>query len=188
LLLRRWTPEEHRLFLEGIMLYGKDWKKMQPLIKTRSLVQIRTHAQKVFKKIGLKKAINVMPSGGVKRPRLNEVSPPLMGASGHLSSMIGRGQVAPGVTNGGGGGGGNNSNHVNMMNGGSRGPGGMHVHGYLSGAGNSSNNNSNNNNNGHHGSGDNLVRIIVSQLLLLSYPISPLLCTACFFLLSRSYT
>lgn len=37
------------------MLYGKDWKKMQPLIKTRSLVQIRTHAQKVFKKIGLKK-------------------------------------------------------------------------------------------------------------------------------------
>ena len=28
---------------------------MQPLIKTRSLVQIRTHAQKVFKKIGFKK-------------------------------------------------------------------------------------------------------------------------------------
>eukprot|EP01038_Epipyxis_sp_PR26KG_P004877 gene4877-6833_t len=51
----RWTSEEHRLFLEGIMLYGKDWKKMQPLIKTRTLVQIRTHAQKVFKKIGLKK-------------------------------------------------------------------------------------------------------------------------------------
>jgi SHAQKYF class myb-like DNA-binding protein len=43
----RWTAEEHRLFLEGIMLYGKDWKKMQPLIKTRTLVQIRTHAQKV---------------------------------------------------------------------------------------------------------------------------------------------
>ena len=55
LLLSRWTPDEHRLFLEGIMLYGKDWKKMQPLIKTRTLVQIRTHAQKVFKKIGLKK-------------------------------------------------------------------------------------------------------------------------------------
>lgn len=30
---------------------------MQPLIKSRSLVQIRTHAQKVFKKIGLKKAM-----------------------------------------------------------------------------------------------------------------------------------
>ena len=61
---RRWTPEEHRLFLEGIMLYGKDWKKMQPLIKSRSLVQIRTHAQKVFKKIGQKRALL---GGGPKR-------------------------------------------------------------------------------------------------------------------------
>lgn len=60
----RWTPDEHRLFLEGIMLYGKDWKKMQPLIKTRSLVQIRTHAQKVFKKIGLKKIAGVMKRRG----------------------------------------------------------------------------------------------------------------------------
>lgn len=50
----RWTQEEHRLFLEGIKAYGKDWKKMQPLIKTRSLVQIRTHAQKVFKKLGVR--------------------------------------------------------------------------------------------------------------------------------------
>ena len=36
------------------MLYGKDWKKMLPLIRTRTLVQIRTHAQKVFKKIASK--------------------------------------------------------------------------------------------------------------------------------------
>eukprot|EP01032_Pedospumella_encystans_P014865 gene14865-17049_t len=67
----RWTPEEHRLFLEGIMLYGKDWKKMQPLIKSRSLVQIRTHAQKVFKKIGLKKAFLM---GGNKKAKTNAVS------------------------------------------------------------------------------------------------------------------
>ena len=37
------------------MLYGKDWKSMQPLIKTRTNLQIRTHAQKMFKKVGLKK-------------------------------------------------------------------------------------------------------------------------------------
>jgi hypothetical protein len=43
------------------MLYGKDWKSMQPLIKTRSLVQIRTHAQKVFKKVGLKKIEKNIP-------------------------------------------------------------------------------------------------------------------------------
>ena len=46
----RWTPEEHQLFLKGVMLYGREWKKMVPLIKTRTVVQIRTHAQTVFKK------------------------------------------------------------------------------------------------------------------------------------------
>jgi hypothetical protein len=51
------------------MLYGKDWKKMQPLIKSRSLVQIRTHAQKVFKKIGLKKA---MMGHGARRAKTGE--------------------------------------------------------------------------------------------------------------------
>ena len=49
------------------MLYGKDWKKMQPLIKSRSLVQIRTHAQKVFKKIGLKKI-----GAGIKKGNLTK--------------------------------------------------------------------------------------------------------------------
>lgn len=52
------------------MLYGKDWKKMQPLIKSRSLVQIRTHAQKVFKKIGLKKALMM---GVNKRVKLDNI-------------------------------------------------------------------------------------------------------------------
>lgn len=50
------------------MLYGKDWKKMQPLIKSRSLVQIRTHAQKVFKKIGLKKSFLFGPN---KKPKID---------------------------------------------------------------------------------------------------------------------
>jgi hypothetical protein len=43
------------LFLEGVKLYGKDWRKMVPLIRTRNLIQIRTHAQKVFKNLGKKK-------------------------------------------------------------------------------------------------------------------------------------
>ena len=56
----RWTPEEHRLFLEGILRFGRDWKKIQQLIRTRTLVQIRTHAQKVFKKVAERK----LGSGG----------------------------------------------------------------------------------------------------------------------------
>lgn len=47
----RWTREEHHLFLKGLELYGKGWKKIAALIKTRTIVQIRTHAQKYFLKL-----------------------------------------------------------------------------------------------------------------------------------------
>mmetsp|Transcript_36047 Transcript_36047/g.36732 ORF Transcript_36047/g.36732 Transcript_36047/m.36732 type:complete len:442 (-) Transcript_36047:452-1777(-) len=48
----RWTDEEHALFLEGLRLYNKNWKKLASLVKTRTCVQIRTHAQKYFGKLG----------------------------------------------------------------------------------------------------------------------------------------
>lgn len=44
----RWTAEEHRLFLQGLEQHGKGWKKIASLIKSRTVVQIRTHAQKYF--------------------------------------------------------------------------------------------------------------------------------------------
>ena len=47
----RWTQEEHALFLEGLKLHGKGWKKIAGLIETRTVVQIRTHAQKYFQKL-----------------------------------------------------------------------------------------------------------------------------------------
>lgn len=42
-----WSKEEHELFLEGLKRYGKSWKAIHKLIPTRTLLQIRTHAQKV---------------------------------------------------------------------------------------------------------------------------------------------
>ena len=48
----RWTAEEHNLFLQGLELHGKGWKKIAGLIKSRTVVQIRTHAQKYFQKVG----------------------------------------------------------------------------------------------------------------------------------------
>lgn len=47
----RWTEEEHKRFLEGILTYGNDWKKIQNIIKTRSSTQARSHAQKFFLRI-----------------------------------------------------------------------------------------------------------------------------------------
>ena len=47
----RWTSEEHRKFVEALKLFGKQWKKVEDHIKTRSGAQIRSHAQKYFLKI-----------------------------------------------------------------------------------------------------------------------------------------
>lgn len=52
----RWNKHEHELFLRGLQTYGKEWKKIAGLIPSRTVVQIRTHAQKYFQKIKKRKA------------------------------------------------------------------------------------------------------------------------------------
>jgi SHAQKYF class myb-like DNA-binding protein len=47
----RWTNEEHHKFIEALKKYGKQWKKVEDHIQTRSGAQIRSHAQKYFLKI-----------------------------------------------------------------------------------------------------------------------------------------
>jgi len=46
-----WTDEEHELFLRCWAKYGKSWKKLAEIMKTRTNEQIRTHAQKYFNKL-----------------------------------------------------------------------------------------------------------------------------------------
>ena len=52
----RWTTQEHQLFLEGLMLFGNEWKNVQKHIRSRSATQARSHAQKFF--IRLRKDLN----------------------------------------------------------------------------------------------------------------------------------
>lgn len=52
----RWTREEHNAFLSALQHYGKEWKMVAAKVKTRTVVQTRTHAQKYFQK--LQKAIS----------------------------------------------------------------------------------------------------------------------------------
>ena len=47
----RWTKEEHQAFLQGLKVYGREWKKVAQNIPTRSSAQIRSHAQKYFAKL-----------------------------------------------------------------------------------------------------------------------------------------
>ena len=52
----RWTAEEHRLFLRGLEMHGKDNKKIAAFVKSRNVAQVRTHAQKHFQKLAKKEA------------------------------------------------------------------------------------------------------------------------------------
>ena len=47
----RWTKEEHDAFLQGLQLHGKEWKRVAAKVRTRTVVQTRTHAQKYFQKL-----------------------------------------------------------------------------------------------------------------------------------------
>ena len=47
----RWTKEEHDKFLDGIVQYGINWKKVKTLISSRTSIQVRSHAQKFFRKL-----------------------------------------------------------------------------------------------------------------------------------------
>eukprot|EP00826_Nyctotherus_ovalis_P017570 TRINITY_DN1517_c0_g1_i24.p1 TRINITY_DN1517_c0_g1~~TRINITY_DN1517_c0_g1_i24.p1 ORF type:complete len:301 (-),score=36.01 TRINITY_DN1517_c0_g1_i24:87-989(-) len=46
----RWTEGEKKAFVEAVWLYGKNWKKVESYVGTRSGTQIRSHAQKHFLK------------------------------------------------------------------------------------------------------------------------------------------
>ena len=50
-MIGRWSPDEHAIFLKGIDMFGKDWTKIATLLTTRSIIQVRTHAQKYFLRV-----------------------------------------------------------------------------------------------------------------------------------------
>lgn len=54
----RWTPEEHERFLEGLKRHGRKWKKIQACVRTKTAVQVRTHAYGFFAKL-----VRNMPEG-----------------------------------------------------------------------------------------------------------------------------
>ena len=55
----RWSPEEQERFLKGCYFFKNDWEKIKDYIKTRSIPQIRSHAQKYLIKICRKYSIKL---------------------------------------------------------------------------------------------------------------------------------
>lgn len=66
----RWTEDEHKLFLQGYELHGRDWKKISTIVPTRSPVQIRTHAQKYFLKAQRAGAAALNNADARQRPKV----------------------------------------------------------------------------------------------------------------------
>ncbi|KAL9435166.1 hypothetical protein AB3S75_021434 [Citrus x aurantiifolia] len=46
-----WTEQEHDKFLEALQLFDRDWKKIEAFIGSKTVIQIRSHAQKYFLKV-----------------------------------------------------------------------------------------------------------------------------------------
>eukprot|EP01103_Thecamoeba_quadrilineata_P009500 TRINITY_DN1926_c0_g1_i1.p1 TRINITY_DN1926_c0_g1~~TRINITY_DN1926_c0_g1_i1.p1 ORF type:complete len:228 (+),score=39.32 TRINITY_DN1926_c0_g1_i1:161-844(+) len=67
-----WTEEEHLKFLEALKLFDRDWKKIESFIGTKTVIQIRSHAQKYFLKVQKNNTGERIPP---PRPKRKSVQP-----------------------------------------------------------------------------------------------------------------
>ncbi|KAL8544100.1 hypothetical protein ACS0TY_004587 [Phlomoides rotata] len=62
-----WTEPEHDKFLEALQLFDRDWKKIEAFIGSKTVIQIRSHAQKYFLKVQKSGASEHLPPPRPKR-------------------------------------------------------------------------------------------------------------------------
>ncbi|KAJ0403415.1 hypothetical protein P43SY_003986 [Pythium insidiosum] len=72
----RWSADEHDRFLAGFRIHGHKWKRVQQVVRTRSVTQVRTHAQKYLLKLAKLKAEKKQSDNGT----------PEMSGAAHSSS------------------------------------------------------------------------------------------------------
>ncbi|KAK9060872.1 hypothetical protein SSX86_018052 [Deinandra increscens subsp. villosa] len=62
-----WSEPEHDKFLEALQLFDRDWKKIEAFIGSKTVIQIRSHAQKYFLKVQKSGANEHLPPPRPKR-------------------------------------------------------------------------------------------------------------------------
>jgi len=65
---------EHVRFLESLKLYGKNWKKVEEYVATRTSTQARSHAQKFFGNISKKHNSMEEFLEGITQESLNQLT------------------------------------------------------------------------------------------------------------------
>nr|GEZ20300.1 protein REVEILLE 8-like isoform X1 [Tanacetum cinerariifolium] len=98
-----WTDEEHDKFLEALQLFDRDWKKIEDFVGSKTVIQIRSHAQKYFLKVQKNGSIAHVPPPRPKRKATHpypqkapkSVLLPLQASMGYPSSLSGH---APGYS------------------------------------------------------------------------------------------
>ncbi len=46
--LGKWNKTENDKFMKALQKYGKNWVRIQKVVGTRNVSQVRSHAQKLF--------------------------------------------------------------------------------------------------------------------------------------------
>ncbi|PWA62680.1 LHY/CCA1-like 1 [Artemisia annua] len=95
-----WTDEEHDKFLEALQLFDRDWKKIEDFVGSKTVIQIRSHAQKYFLKVQKNGSIAHVPPPRPKRKATHpypqkapkNVLLPLQASMGYPSSLSGLAQ------------------------------------------------------------------------------------------------
>ncbi|KAL0555519.1 hypothetical protein IC582_009467 [Cucumis melo] len=98
-----WTEEEHDKFLEALQLFDRDWKKIEDFVGSKTVIQIRSHAQKYFLKVQKNGTIAHVPPPRPKRKASHpypqkaskNVLLPLQASMGYPSSVN---TLAPGYS------------------------------------------------------------------------------------------